>query len=160
MTLAALVLAAPAGAAGSGASLPTRLVQGASQAEDLLLAAARARDPRALEGLLGEDFMMISAARPDSPVPFEAWVDAMVKTAGAVDYSVRGMTAQEVATGRVLASFVLQPRGKGRAAVFVVDLWQSDLTPWRLLSRHAALAGGAPHAIPGDAPVQELQKKF
>jgi hypothetical protein len=154
------VLAAPAGAAGSGAVLPTRLVQGAVQAEELLLDAVRAHDARRLEGLLGEDFAMIAATRPDSPVPFETWVDAMTQASGAGDYGVRGMTAQEVAPARVLASFVLQPRAKARKAVFIVDLWQSDLTPWRLLSRHASLAGGGAQAIPGDAPVQELPKKF
>jgi hypothetical protein len=140
--------------------LPTRLVQAAVQAEEALLGAVRAHDARQLEAMLGDDFAMISAARPDSPVPFETWVDAMTQAPGAGDYGVRSMTAQEIAPGRVLASFVLQPRAKTRKAVFVVDLWQSDLTAWRLLSRHAALAGGAAHAIPGDAPVQELPKKY
>lgn len=152
-------MAGAAPAADHGTPLPTRLVQAATQAEEAVLAAARASDPRQLEALLGDDFAMISAAHADSPVPFEAWVDAMVRP-GAGDYAVRGVLAQEVAPGRVLSSLVLQPRGKHRAPVFVVDLWQSDATPWRLLSRHAALGGGALTAIPGDAPAQELPKKY
>ncbi|CAM3769111.1 hypothetical protein [Roseateles saccharophilus] len=158
ISLAALALATPAGAADHGTPLPTRLVQAAVQAEESVLAAARAHDARQLEGLLGDDFSMISATHADSPVPYEAWVDAMVRP-GAGDYAVRAVLAQEVAPGRVLSSLVLQPRAR-QAAVFVVDLWQSDVTPWRLLSRHAARAGGPAKALPGDAPSQDLPKKF
>lgn len=160
---AALVLAAAAAAAGAadhGTPLPTRLVQAATQAEEGLLAVVRARDARRLEALLDEDFAMLAAPQPDTPVPLENWVDAMTQAAGAGDYAVRAMTAREFAPGRVQASFVLQPRSKGRPAVFVIDVWQSDATPWRLLSRHAALTSGAARAIPGWAPSQELPKRF
>jgi len=159
VSLAAFALATAAGAADHGTPLPTRLVQAATQAEEALLAAARAQDARQLEALLGDDFAMISATHADSPVPYEDWVDAMARP-GAGGYEVRHVLAQEIGPGRVLTSLVLQPRVKHQAPVFVVDLWQSDATPWRLLSRHAALAGGTLHAIPGDAPSQQLPKKF
>lgn len=159
VSLAALALATAAGAADHGTPLPTRLVQGATQAEEAVLAAARAHDARQLEGLLGDDFAMISAAHADSPVPYEDWVDAMARP-GAGGYEVRSVLAQEVAPGRVLASLVLQPQARHAAPVFVVDLWQSDATPWRLLSRHASMAGGRVGTIPGDAPSRQLPKKF
>lgn len=155
--------AGAAGAAGYGTVLPTRLVQAATQAEEDLLAVVRARDARRLEAQLGEDFAMLAAPQPDEAVPSEDWVDAMMQSPGAGDYTVRSMTARELAPGRVQASFVLQPtgkRGRGRAPVFVIDVWQTDATPWKLLSRHAALTGGAAKAIPGFAPPQTLPKKY
>ncbi len=163
---AALLFALATGAAWAadhGTPLPTRLVQAATQAEEGLLTVVRARDARRLEALLGEDFAMLAAPRPDEAVPLEDWVDAMTQQAGAGDYTVRAMTARELAPGRVLASFVLQPTGrpgKGRAPVFVIDIWQTDATPWTLLSRHAALVGGAARAIPGFVPARELPKKY
>jgi len=157
-----LLLATPLAAApvGSGVALPTRLVQLATQAEETLLAAMKARDAKRMEALLGDDFQMHMAQRPAEPVPLEDWIDSVQAHPDAADYRVTAMTAREAGSA-VVASFLLQPKaGQARPAVFIVDVWQPGSPDWRLLVRHASLTTGNPGAIPGNAKSAVLPKKF
>lgn len=161
--LAAWVLPVSGWAAQNGV-LPTRLVQLALAAEQDLLAAMREGDVNRLEALLSEDFHLIVAQQPGSPVAGPDWIDAVRAQPQAADYQVKQLIAHE-AGAVVVASFVLQPppakTGQpARPPVFVVDTWQTTGPRWQLLVRHAASTQGSASSIPGyvvpaEAPVKK-----
>jgi hypothetical protein len=159
--LLAFACIGPAAAQTAAAPHVTRSVQVFTQFEDSLLQAAREHDAQRLEALVGEEFEMVVAQHPGSPVPREDWLAAMRKT-GAGAYGVEGMSVREIGPVAI-ASFLLRP-APARAdtvPVFIVDIWEraSD-TQWQLTTRHAAPAAGSRQSVPGDAKPKTIDKKI
>lgn len=158
----ALVLAGPALAQPQGAGAPhaTRTVQSFAELEESLLQAIRSHNFAAVEQLLDEDFQMIVAQQPDSPVVREDWLESLRK-AGAGDWAVQHLSVRELGSVAVVG-FVLRATAAQRnvPALYVVDTWQRAGPQWRLVTRHVAPATGARRGIPGDAPTTSIQKKY
>jgi Domain of unknown function (DUF4440) len=153
--------AAPAAAQGAAPAHVTRAVQAFTELENTLLRAIRERDGTRLGGLLGDDFEMIVAPSPASPVPREDWL-ASVRKPGAGAYAVEDMSVREMGSVAI-ASFVLRPAPArpGAVPVFMVDTWErADATHWQLTARHAAVVAGSRRSIPGDAKPTTVRKQI
>ena len=138
----------------------TRTVQVFTQLEETLLTAIREHDAARLNTLVGEEFEMIVAHAPGSPVPREDWL-ASVRQPGAGAYGVEQMSVREIGAVAI-ASFVLRPIPPrlGAVPVFIVDTWERADAQWVLTARHAAPVAGSRRSIPGDAKPTTIRKQI
>ena len=140
--------------------LVTRTVAAFADLEESLQRAFRERKPALAEQLLDDDFQMIVAQDPGTPVTREDWLAAMLRP-GAGNWAPQQVQAREFGPVAVV-SFVLRPAPArpGTAPLFVVDTWLRVDASWRLTLRQVAPATGPRRGIPGDAPGPVVRKKI
>ena len=154
-----LLTPAHAQATGRGGHV-TRTVAAFAELEESLQQALRERKTALAEQMLDDDFQMIVAQDPGSPVARDDWL-ASVRRPGAGNWTPEQVAAREFGSVAVV-SFVLRPTPArpGVAALFVVDTWRHLDAGWRLSLRQVAPATGPRRGIPGDARGPGIRKKI
>ncbi len=157
-----LVFAAAAATAQVSNAHATRQGQAIQQLEESLLRAMRGKDRAQLESLLSDEFDMVVAQEPDSPIDRDLWI-ASVMVASRRSWLLRQIMVRDWGE-LAIASFILRESSPGAAGarppVFVVDVWRREDGSWHLVSRHAALALGSRDDIPGNAARRTAPKKY
>jgi hypothetical protein len=142
----------------TGGRVPTvtRLVKLFSDRETALAEAIRAGDRNRTQELLTDDFEMRIGAASANPIPRAEWLSDMMRTRNPGE-SAAAMAVHDL-SGSAIVSFT---QGRGANAVFVVDVWRTAGSDWKLAVRYAAPAGSATFSIPGaGAMPPEIPKKY
>ena len=142
------------------ARIPTvsRLVVMFTEQEMRLAERINARDAVGLSALLTDDFELRAGARPGQPVPRADWIGQSMKSPASTGTPTE-MAVHDLGDA-ALVSF-LQPYGRAKAGIFVVDLWRLVGDEWKLAVRYAAPAGSSNAAIPGLPPATaQVPKRY
>lgn len=154
----ALLLAAPVFAADTKAgdiNVPTvtRLVKVFLEKEASIGLAIRAGDSTALGALLTDDFELREDTQAASPIPRDDWMREAL-AARAPGGEIRGMAVHDF--GSVAIASFTQSIANG--STFVVDVWRTSGTDWKLAVRYLSHAAAArPRTEPRS---QEIPKKY
>lgn len=153
---AAPVLAADAPPAAGRVGTITRLVKLFLDKEAELAAAARSGDAAVLGALLTEDFELRAGARAASPVPRADWIRELTRSRDPGG-EIGRMAVHDFGTVAIV-SFTQDAAG---GTLFVVDVWRSGGSDWKLAVRYASPAGTSAFPIPGSVPAApEIPKKY
>jgi hypothetical protein len=156
VTFALTALAADEQPTGGRVPTVTRLVKLFTDREAALAEAIRSGDERRTQAFLTDDFEMRIGSASANPVPRAEWLTDMMRTRNAGD-AATGMAVHDL-NGTAIVSFT---QGRGPNAIFVVDVWRSAGSDWKLAIRYAAPAGTAAAQIPGaGAMPPEIPKKY
>ena len=156
--LAALLLAVPVAAADPKAgdvNVPTvtRLVKLFLDKEASIGTAIRAADSTALGALLTDDFELREDTQAASPIPRDDWMHEVL-AARAPGGEIRGMAVHDF--GSVAIASFTQSIANG--STFVVDVWRTSGTDWKLAVRYSSHAGVARSRT--ESRSQEIPKKY
>jgi hypothetical protein len=162
VTLVALAISlAPVWAADqppAGGRIPTvtRLVKLFIDREATLAEAIRSGDEKRAQAFLTDDFEMRIGAMSANPIPRNEWLADMMRTRDPGE-AATAMAVHDL-NGTAIVSFT---QSGGAGAIFVVDVWRSAGSDWKLAIRYAAPAGAAGFRIPGAGAIPpEIPKKY
>ena len=142
----------------TGGRIPTvtRLVKLFLDREAALADAVRAGDQKRAQEFLTDDFEMRIGAASANPIPRADWLSDMMRTRNPGE-GATGMAVHDL-DGSAIVSFT---QGRGANAIFVVDVWRTTGSDWKLAIRYAAPAGTAAFSIPGAGALPpEIPKKY
>ena len=142
------------------ARIPTvsRLAVIFTEQEMRLAERIQARDAVGLGALLADDFELRASTRPGQPVPRADWIAQSMKSPTPSGIPTE-MAVHDLGNA-ALVSF-LQPTGRAKPGIFMVDLWRLAGDEWKSAVRYAAPAGSSNAAIPGIPPAAaQIPKRY